>query len=173
MIKNTPAKTNERCELLRDAVEHRALWGGLLIAEAKKRGIGIDFAHEAVKRCGVFHGNNKYTKTNDLKSFADEFANADVRDVFEMEIMECTDDRFSVHFHYCPLVAAWMKLGFSETELPELCDVAMDGDRGIIDTFPDFRFELGQTIAQGHDICEIAITRTSEALKESDRRHAE
>jgi hypothetical protein len=159
MIKNTPSRTNERCELSRGAVEHRAAWGGLLIKEAKKMGLGTEFAHEAIRKCGVFHGENKFTKTSDIKKFAGEFANADARDVFEMEMVECDDSGFFVRFHYCPLVAAWLKLGFTEAELPELCDVAMDGDRGIISVFPDFSFDLGKTIARGHDVCEIKITK--------------
>lgn len=159
MIKNEPTKTNVRCELLRSAIEHRAVWGGLLIEEAKNQGIDCKFAHEAIKKCGQFHGDHKYTKTNDLKSFAPEFANKDVQDVFEMEIKESSDEHLHIDFHYCPLVAAWLKLGLPESEIPELCDIAMDGDRGIISTFPEFSFKLGKTIAKGDDICEIRIDK--------------
>ena len=35
----------------------------------------------------------------------------------------------------------------------------MEGDRGIISTFDAFEFELGKTIADGNDICEIRITK--------------
>ena len=161
MIKNNPSKTNDRCELLRNAIEHRAVWAGLLIEEAKKAGLDTTFAHNAIMQCGQFHGDHKYTKTNDLTAFAPEFANQDVKDVFEMEIKEASDTNLSIDFHYCPLVAAWQKLGLPESELPELCDIAMDGDRGIIDTFPEFEFELGKTIAKGDDVCEIRIKKIS------------
>ena len=159
MIKNTPSKTNERTELLRNAIEHRATWFALLIDEAKKRGLDTSFAHEAIKRCGVFHGLNKYPKTDDLKEFGPAFANEDVVNVFEMEIKENSDEHLHIDFHYCPLVSAWLKLGFSEEEIAEFCDIAMDGDRGIISTYPKFKFELGKTIAKGDDICEIRIDK--------------
>ena len=43
----------------------------------------------------------------------------------------CEDGKLSVDFHYCPLVAAWKKLGATDEECAVLCDIAMDGDRGI------------------------------------------
>ena len=160
MIKNNPTKTNPRTDLLRGAIEHRATWFALLIQEAQKQGLdGYAFAHEAIRRCGMFHGDNKYTKTEDLQAFAAEFANEDVVNVFEMEIKENDGKKLSIDFHYCPLVAAWQKLGLPESEMPELCDIAMDGDRGIISTFPKFSFELGKTIAKGDDVCEIRIAK--------------
>lgn len=159
MIKNNPTKTNDRTELLRGAIEHRATWFGLLRDEAKKQGLDDSFAHEAIRRCGMFHGENKYPRTDDLKVFAPAFANEDVVNVFEMEVLESTDDKLSIDFHYCPLVAAWQKLGLPEEDMPALCDIAMDGDRGIISTYPEFQFELGKTIAKGDDVCEIRISK--------------
>jgi hypothetical protein len=159
MIKNQPTKENDRINLLRNAIEHRATWAYLLIDEAKKRGLDTSFAHEAIRRCGVFHGLNKYPRTDELKEFAPAFANQDVIDVFEMEIKENSDERLYIDFHYCPLVSAWLKLGVTEEEMAELCDIAMDGDRGIISTYPNFRFELGRTIAKGGDVCEIRIDK--------------
>ena len=159
MINNKPSRTNDRCDLLRGAIEHRAIWAALLIESAKKHGIDTKFAHEAIRECGVFHGNNKYTKTDDLTEFAPEFANQDVKDVFVMEIKESSAEHLHIDFHYCPLVAAWTKLGLPEEELPELCDIAMDGDRGIISTFDAFEFNLGRTIANGDNVCEIRIDK--------------
>jgi hypothetical protein len=159
MIKNKPTKKSDRTDLLRNAIEHRATWAALLIDEAKKRGLDTSFAHEAIRRCGVFHGLNKYPRTDDLSEFAPAFANQDVIDVFEMEIMESSDERLHIDFHYCPLVSAWLKLGLPEDDIPELCEIAMDGDRGIISTYPEFAFKLGKTIAKGDDVCEIRIDK--------------
>lgn len=159
MIKNQPTKTSPRTDLQRADFEHRATWFALLIDEAKKRGLDTSFAHEAIRRCGMFHGENKFPQTDDLPEFAAAFANEDVINTFEMEILEKSDDKLSIDFHYCPLVAAWKKLGLPDEELPELCDIAMDGDRGIISTYPHFEFQLGKTIANGDDVCEIRISK--------------
>ena len=159
MSNNTPTKTNPRTELLRGAIEHRATWMGLLIDEAKKQGLDTDFAHEAIRRCGMFHGMNKFPRTDDLTEFAPAFANEDVGGVFEMELLKNDDKHLHIDFHYCPLLAAWMKLGLPEEDMPELCDIAMDGDRGIISTYDKFTFNLGKTIAKGDDVCEIRIDK--------------
>ena len=160
MINNKPKKeSNPRTDLQRADFEHRAIWAGLLIDEAKKAGLTTEFAHNAIRRCGHFHGNNKYPRTNDLKEFACAFANEDVVKTFEMEILDNDDEKLSIDVHYCPLVAGWLKAGLKEEDLPELCDIAMDGDRGIIDTYPEFNFELGKTIAKGDDVCQIRITK--------------
>jgi hypothetical protein len=70
-----------------------------------------------------------------------------------------TDEELKIDFHYCPLVAAWKKLTNDETRISALCDIAMDGDRGIISKFDKFTFELGDTIANGKDTCQVLIKK--------------
>lgn len=159
MIQNNPTIHDEGTELFRSAIEHRATWFALLIDEACKQGANPSFADKAIFRCGQFHGDNKYTKTDSLPAFAKEFANENVQKAFEMELVEHDENKLSIDFHYCPLVAAWKKLGIPEDKYPALCRAAMEGDRGIISTFDAFEFELGKTIADGNDICEIRITK--------------
>ena len=65
--------------------------------------------------------------------------------MFEMEFTKCTDDELNVEFHYCPLVTAWQELGFDDETIVTLCDIAMDGDRGIA-AENGFEFTLGDTI---------------------------
>ena len=56
-------------------------------------------------------------------------------------------------------MAAWKKQTNDEKDIEKLCDIAMDGDRGIVSMFPDFEFVLEETIAQGKPVCRIIITR--------------
>ena len=164
MIKNTPKKSDPRTDLLRSAIEHRATWFALMVEEARKQGLDDSFASNAVMKCGQFHGLNKYPRTDDLPTFTKAFANQDVINTFEMDVFEATDDKLSINFHYCPLVEAWRKLGLPEDQMPRLCDMAMDGDRGIISTYDKFSFDLGDTIAKGGDFCEIRISKKPESL---------
>ncbi len=158
MIKNEPHRKDERTDLLRGAIEHRATWFALLLDSAVKNGLDPEFAREAIFSCGVFHGMNKYPNTKDLTEFKNAFANPDVVGVFEMDVKN-DEKNLDIDFHYCPLVAAWQKLGIPEQDFPLLCDIAMDGDRGIISTYENFEFFLGDTIAKGGDVCEIRIKR--------------
>ena len=108
-----------------------------MFTEAKKRGLDSEFAHEAIKKCGCLPvGENKYTKTSDLKAFEKEFVSDNVRNIFQMDT-ECTDDKLEITFHHCPLVAAWRKLTDDEELIAEMCEIAMDGDRGICSQFQD------------------------------------
>ena len=159
-IENKATIREPHVDDMRSAIEHRATWMYLLMDEARKRGLGWDdFARAAVLRCGRFHGDAKFEKTDDLTVFSKSFANELYRKIFEMDMKEVTKDRFVVEFHYCPLVAAWKKQTNDEKDIEKLCDIAMDGDRGIVSMFPDFEFALEETIAQGKPICRIVITR--------------
>jgi hypothetical protein len=158
MISNTPHDKGKHIDDLRAAIEHRAAWLYELVAEAEKAGLDTGFAHRAIFNCGCFHGETKFTKTGDLAAFAREFANPNVREIFEMEVT-VGDRELAADFHYCPLVASWLKLTGDEKKIAELCDIAMDGDRGIAARFGAFEFSLGQTIAKGDKICQIRFKK--------------
>lgn len=53
-----------------------------------------------------------------------------MKNIFQMDTC-CTDSQMDITFHYCPLVAAWRKLTEDEELIAEMCEIAMDGDRGI------------------------------------------
>ncbi|MBS3750091.1 MAG: L-2-amino-thiazoline-4-carboxylic acid hydrolase [Anaerolineales bacterium] len=148
---------------VRKAIEHRATWMYLLLKEARKRGLDWDdFAREAVRETGCFHGQLRREKMDDptsMEEFSTVFAAGTSRDVFEMEVLEADEDRYHLDFHYCPLVSAWEKQGASPEEIEQLCDIAMDGDRGIASQFPAFEFTLGKTLAQGHPVCQIRFDK--------------
>lgn len=158
MNPNVPEDRGQNIKDLRDAIEHRATWFYYMFTEAKKRGLDSEFAHEAIRKCGCFHGEAKYTPTSDLKAFEKEFASENVKNIFQMDV-GCTEEQMDITFHYCPLVAAWRKLTDDEELIAEMCEIAMDGDRGICSQFKDFNFHLGKTIAKGDDICEVTFKK--------------
>lgn len=159
MIANTPTDKGKHIADLRAAFEHRAIWFHNLIIQAEKRGLDMDgFARDAIRGCGCWQARNKFTATDDLAVFASEFVNENVREIFEMQ-PRLTPDTLEIDFHYCPLVAAWQKLGAEDELIAHLCDIAMDGDRGIIDEFPAFRFHLGKTIAKGDGVCQVCFSK--------------
>jgi hypothetical protein len=162
-IINKPTIDEPMVNGVRSAIEHRATWFYLLLNEAEKNGQDMEkIGREAIYQCGCFHGKQKWVScknTDDLREFMKVFADETVRKVFEMELTENTESKLSIDFHYCPLVAAWQKLGVSEEKIPLLCDIAMDGDRGIISQFDSSRFQLDGTSAEGEPICKIRISK--------------
>jgi hypothetical protein len=163
--KNSTVSEDQLVQEIRKAIEHRATWMYFLLQEAEKRGLDWDdFAREAVSRTGALHGQAKRGKISDpdsLVEFSENFAGGTSRKVFEMEVVAQDENRYHLDFHYCPLVAAWEKLGASQEEIEQLCDIAMDGDRGIAEQFPAFEFSLGKTIAQGHPVCQIRFDKNT------------
>ena len=160
-IKNIPKYNNKIINAARGLLEHRAAWLYFLLDEAQKRGINTeDFAKSAVMRCGSFQGDLLIAKagTKSLKGLKKKLFTLPARLMFEMKILACTDDRLDIDFHYCPLVAAWQSQGATDEQIAKLCDIAMQGDRGIAGSF-GCELELGETIANGFSRCEIRFKR--------------
>ena len=101
MITNNASDRGQHIKDLRDAIEHRATWFYFLVEEAQKRGLGLDFARDAIKGCGCFHGKTKYTQTDDLKTFAPEFISDNVKNIFEMDV-DVTDEAAEYRFPLLP-----------------------------------------------------------------------
>ena len=159
MITNEPSKpVSEHIEAMRSSFEFRATWMSLLIDAAEKRGLNTDFAREAIRNCGCFHGVHKFNPENDLPAFVEQFATQDILDIFEID-MQTTDDKMVCTFHYCPLVKAWQKLGYGDEKIAELCDIAMEGDRGILQMNDKLEFDLGDTIGAGKPTCVVTVSK--------------
>ena len=160
-VKNEPKYKNGLLQAIRAQLEHRAFWLYLLCDEAKKRGLDPrDFGSDAIKRCGLSQGADLVKKgnTDSLKGLRKTLFTKPAQFVFEMKILESTDDKLYIDFHYCPLVKAWQKAGCTDEEIKMMCDHAMCGDRGIAESF-GCQLELPKTIANGDGVCEIRFVR--------------
>jgi len=160
-INNNPKYKNKLLKAVRGTLGHRATWLYLLLDEAEKSGIDTDkFSKAAITRCGCYQGNQLSAEagTKSLKGLKKKLFNFPARMVFEMKILDCTDDRLDIDFHHCPLVAAWQDQGCTDEQISKLCDIAMEGDRGIAKSF-GCELELGKTIANGGDCCQIRFKR--------------
>ena len=161
-IKNSPQKYHDpMTTTVRGAFEHRAAWMYLLLDEARKNGLSWDdFARKGIFRCGLYHGETKIKENcpdyEDLREFFKPFLPEETQKVFEAEVLKVEKDELVVDFHYCPLVAAWQKLGCSQEDIEQLCDIAMDGDRGIAEEC-GLAITIHSKIAEGDDICKISF----------------
>lgn len=154
---------------IREQLEHRAVWLAVLTDEAEKKGLPMDeYAGDAIKRCGEMQGKQLSGGSKDFRTLKKNLFGGFARKVFEMEIVESTEDKLSIDFHYCPLVKAWQKMGYDDERIKKLCDAAMCGDRGIISQF-DGKLNLEQTIAEGCDVCKIRFVRDDHTETDSDK----
>lgn len=156
-VKNVAKIKNPIITAVREQLEHRATWLWLLCDEARKRGLDPkDFGSAAVKRCGLYQGGGLVKKggTDSLKGLKKTLFTKPAQWVFEMNIINSTDNELEIKFHYCPLVKAWQKMGCSDEDIAMLCDIAMCGDRGIGEMYGS-ELDLPKTIANGDGICHL------------------
>ncbi|MDR0568207.1 MAG: L-2-amino-thiazoline-4-carboxylic acid hydrolase [Spirochaetaceae bacterium] len=145
-------------EVNRAQIEHRAVWMGLIYDELVQAGADAEsILRRAIKRCGRIHGEKlreKCGNPRDCREFRTVFLSDLVIDTFAMRPIAADADNLAVDFHYCPLVSAWRKLGFSDETCALLCDIAMEGDRGIAEVM-GLTLDLQKTIARGCSECKL------------------
>ncbi|MDR0315269.1 MAG: L-2-amino-thiazoline-4-carboxylic acid hydrolase [Treponema sp.] len=161
-ISNAAGSIDEVGEVNRAQIEHRATWMGLIYDEMIKAGIDAEpIIRRAIKRCGLIHGEIIKKRCADSGN-CEDFRKAFVTDLgiktFDMRPISADKNSLSVDFHYCALVSAWKKLGFDDKTCELLCDMAMDGDRGIAEV-AGLKFILGSTIAQGCPDCKLRFQK--------------
>ena len=142
---------------VRGQLEQRAQWLYLLTDEAKKKGLQpSEFAPAAITRCGSCQGKGLVAKgkTKSLKGLKKTLFTKGAQWIFEMDVVKSTDEELSLDFHYCPLVEGWKKMGCSDEEIAELCDIAMCGDHAIGREY-DAVLDLPKCIAKGDEICAL------------------
>ena len=161
MIKNVANPTEEIVNVNRAQIEHRATWMGLIYDEMVKAGIDAEpIVRRAIKRTGLIHGERFKSQCADPENcadFKDAFlgTEASVGPMsFNMNNIKADGDNVTVDFHYCALVSAWQKLGFDDETIALLCDMAMDGDRGIAEAM-GLELSLTDTIAKGCETCKL------------------
>ena len=157
-IHNTANQAAEIIDVNRVQIEHRAAWMGLIYDEMKKAGVDAEaIIRRAIRRCGRMHGENFRKKCADSRN-CEEFRNVFFGELgintFNMSSINADQDNVMVDFHYCALVSAWQKLGFDDDTCALLCDMAMEGDRGIAEIM-GLKLDLTETIAQGCDTCKL------------------
>lgn len=158
-IKNIAKIKNPIIVKVREQLEHRAMWLALLADGAEEKGLKLeDFARDKIFACGTLQGKPLAKDGKSFKFLRKKLFSKAAQWVFEMKILECDDDKLSINFHYCPLVKAWQKMGYSDERIAELCDTAMCGDRGIASCFGG-EMNLGKVISKGDDYCEVRFSK--------------
>lgn len=157
-INNISNEVREVIQVNRAQVEHRATWMGLIYDELVKAGVDAEpIMRKAIRKCGRIHGESfkaSCPNPEDCKDFREVFLGEIGVGTFHMDNIKADEDNVSVDFHYCALVSAWQKLGFDDETIALLCDMAMDGDRGIADAM-GLTLDLDETIAKGCATCKL------------------
>ena len=161
MNRNEDIPVEEKVLVNRAQIEHRATWMALIYDEMVKAGVenAEEIIRRAIRRTGHFHGQRLLAgreSLTDCSAFQKEFLGEEdtlVPQTFLMKL-KADEDNCCVEFHYCPLLAAWKKQGFDDETCALLCDMAMDGDRGIAEAI-GITLTLTDTQAKGCETCKL------------------
>ena len=158
MNTNKPKSSNGVIEVNRVQIEHRAGWMALFYDEAEKAGADAEtITRNAVRRMGGVHGDflkKTMKEPGNSSEFREVLFTNLISRTFEMDNIISSDREVSSEFNYCPLLTAWRRMGFSEERNAKLCDIAMEGDRGIAEAM-GYQMELNGTIATGNSCCKV------------------
>lgn len=144
-------------EAVRSAIEDRATYLYLLLKEMQAAN---GAAAEGMARRAIFkYGQLKAQAMAPMESPLD-FVQHQMRpgrqEIFDKEVAEASTERAEIRFHYCPLVQAWKRLGATAEELGQLCDIAMQGDFGMVSGAP-FELRIAGSIAKGDACCRLIL----------------
>lgn len=157
-MNNTSDIKEEKIELARSCIEHRAVWMALIYEEMEKYGCDAEkITRAAIKKCGNIHGTGfkeNCADPNNVKDFTMAFLSENSKKIFKMDAAVVDNDNLELEFHFCALVNAWRKLGLDDKKIALLCDIAMDGDRGIAENM-GLTLDLTDTIAKGCATCKL------------------
>lgn len=153
----------EKGELLSKAIQHRATWFARIYMEMKDAGIDPEpILRKAVKKTGLADGEKikaAMTDKKDLIQFANNFHSASGDEAFGVEYLIKDKDQLKVAFYTCPLIDAWKKLDLSEDDIDLLCDMAMDGDRGIAEAV-GLDLKLKDRLGMAHcEFCDLTFKK--------------
>ena len=159
-VKNEAHVTDDKMvNVRRAAIEHRGKWAAAFYLEAKEQGIDLEpIMRAAVRKVGLEGGAKEKEEFKDkplnAKTYAEYFTGKALSDTFEKKLVSANEDEAVVTLNYCALLKAWQKMGLSDEELAMMCDIAMEGDRGIAEGV-GLDFELEGTLAQGCECCTL------------------
>jgi len=150
---------NVVCNVRRGAIEQRGRWAAAFYLEAKKQGIDLEpIMRAAIHRIGVESGEKEkaaFEGELNAGTYADYFVNKkSVPETFEKKLVSASDEEAVVTLNYCALLKAWQNMGMSDEELALMCDIAMEGDRGIAEGL-GLDFDLEGSLADGCKCCTL------------------
>jgi hypothetical protein len=160
-ITNKPSVTdNYGVNVRRAAIEQRGKWAAGFYVAAREEGIDLEpIMRKAIHKIGVEGGQGEKAKYfNNEKvtasGYAHYFTEKALSETFEKSLDYDTEDEAVVTLHYCALLAAWQKMGLSDEECALMCDIAMEGDRGIAEGV-GLDFDLEGSLADGCECCTL------------------
>ncbi len=158
MLKTDKSHQSEEIEKMRGMIKDR---GGYLYYLAKAAQASDPDWEKAFRKGLIAYGYMRYracfTKVEGLEGFAAAYLSDTTKKIFDSEIIEKDENHLVIKAGYCPLMHAWVECGGDDATVAKLCDIAMDGDRAMVNSIPALDFSLRKSLAFGDEQCEFLV----------------
>ena len=170
MLKTDRSEQSKEIEAMRSMIKDRGKYLYQLAVACKKD--NPDTWEASFRRGLTAYGcANFLAKFKDVKTL-DEFINRYLSDttkkIFDSDLIEKDEKHLVIKAGYCPLMHAWVESGGSDEFVKLLCDIAMDGDRAMVNSIDTLDFSLRKSLAFGDHQCEFLV-KLKEAYKNEER----
>jgi hypothetical protein len=129
-----------------------------LLDAAKEQGLDWEsFARRGLAEYGCMRYREAFADIKGLDDFAAAYLSESTKKIFDSDIIEKDDRHLVIKAGYCPLMHAWVECGADDEYVNTLCDIAMDGDRAMVNSIPALNFSLRKSLAAGDTRCEFLI----------------
>lgn len=153
-------KTNQSSEIeaMRSLIRDRGRYLYFLVTAAKEKGLEWEaFARAGLTQYGCFRFEEAFEGVKGLGDFIETYLKENTKKIFDSDLIEKDDKHLIIKAGYCPLMHAWVECGGSDEYVAKLCDIAMDGDRAMVNSIPGLKFGLQKSLAFGDCQCEFLV----------------
>ena len=158
MLKVSKTDQPPEIETMRRLIKDRGSYLYFLLKAAEEQGLDWEkFALAGLTKYGCMRYRAAFTNIKGLDDFAAAYVNDTTKKIFDSDIIEKDDKHLVIKAGYCPLMHAWIDCGGNDEYVNTLCDIAMDGDRAMVNSIPALSFKLQKSLAAGDCQCEFLV----------------
>jgi hypothetical protein len=158
MLEIKKSEQPKEIEAMRRMIKDRGGYLYFLLTEAKERGLDWEgLGRAALTKYGCMRFEEGFTGITGLDDFARTYLSDTTQKIFDSDLIERDAEHLLIKAGYCPLMHAWVECGGSDAYVATLCDIAMDGDRAMVNAIPALRFGLRKSLALGDPQCEFLV----------------
>ena len=169
MLKTDRSQQSPEIEAMRNMIKDRGKYLYQLAVACKQD--NPDTWEETFRKglteygCANFRAKFKDVKT--LDEFINRYLSDTTKKIFDSDLIEKDEKHLVIKAGYCPLMHAWVESGGSDEFVKLLCDIAMDGDRAMVNSIDTVDFSLQKSLAFGDHQCEFLV-KLKEAYKNEE-----
>lgn len=171
MLEIKKTERSQEIETMRNLIKDRGKYLYHLATAARKNnpdGWEKTF-REGLTEYGCSNFRAKFANVEGLDQFVKTYLSDTTKQIFDSDLIEKEEDHLVIKAGYCPLMHAWVESGGSDEFVKLLCDIAMDGDRAMVNSIPSLDFSLRRSLAFGDHQCEFLVELAKEYRNETGK----